>query len=279
MLTSSFLHLSGIDAPVEEKLWAEGITSWEELATARSGDSQVAADLDESFRRLELRDALYFCSSMPGYESWRVYREFAGQAAFLDIETTGLGGEAYTTVCGVLDGAGFHAFVRGEDLDDLPAYLEQFKLVITFNGKAFDVPFLRREFGDGLLRQAAHMDLMHVLRRLGLRGGLKRIEQALGVARPSALSSLDGRDAVALWSMSQEGEPDALATLVRYNAEDVLVLPRLAAIAVRDNAAGTPLAAHAVPDFAEPDISAFPFDASLVYHLASLRGKPHAYAG
>jgi hypothetical protein len=123
------------------------------------------------------------------------------------------------------------------------------------------------------------MDLMHVLRRLGLRGGLKRIEQALGVARPSDLSSLDGRDAVALWSLSQEGEPDALATLIRYNAEDVLVLPRLAAIAVRDHSRGTPMAAHQFQPFPEPDISGLPFDSSLVYHLASLRGKPYAYAG
>ena len=161
-------------------------------------------------------------------------------------------------------------------MDLLPDYLSQFKMVVTFNGKAFDVPFLRRELGQDLLRNAAHFDLMHVLRRLGLKGGLKKIEQALGVGRPSVLSTLDGRDAITLWAMAQEGEDEALDTLIRYNAEDVLVLPRLASIAVRDHSAGTPMALDHLPDFPEPDISVLPFDASIVHHLASRRGKSSA---
>jgi hypothetical protein len=277
MLVHSFLHLPEIDAAAEEGLWSEGVTTWDLLATARLNGASAA--IDESFQRLSNRDALHFASAMPAYESWRLYRDFAAEAVFLDIETTGLGGDAYTTVCGALDNDGFHAFVRGDTLDELPRYLEKFKLVVTFNGKAFDVPFLRREFGQGLLRDAAHLDLMLVLRRLGLRGGLKRIEKSLGVGRPSALDTLDGRDAVTLWNMSQEGEPEALDTLIRYNAEDVLVLPRLTALAVRDHSAGTPMASDGEVEFPEPDISGMPFDTSLVYHLASLRGRAsHVYA-
>ena len=252
--------------------------TWSRLADAAGRGSTLAGHVDESSQRLHDRDAAFFGDRMPAGEAWRLYADFHDEAVFLDIETTGLGGEAYTTVCGALDRDGFHAFVRGVDLDDLPAYLEQFRLIVTFNGRAFDVPFLRREFGPGLLTHAAHFDLMHVLRRLGLRGGLKRIERALGVGRPSQLSTLDGRDAVHLWNMDQEGDLDALPTLVRYNAEDVAVLPRLAEIAVRDHAAGTPMAQCLVPRFSEPDLSALPFDASLVYHLASIRGKAPAVA-
>ena len=275
MLVHSFLHIPDIDADAEETLWSEGVTTWEQLAASQPGIEAI----EQSIARLEARDAIHFSSAMPGYESWRLYRDFLEEAVFLDIETTGLGGDSYTTVCGTLDMDGFHAFVRGETLDDLPEYLSQFKLVVTFNGRAFDVPFLRREFGSDILEHAAHMDLMHVLRRLGLKGGLKKIEKAMGVGRPSALDTLDGRDAVSLWKMSQEGEPEALDTLVRYNAEDVLVLPRLAALAVRDHSVGTPMAAYGEIEYPEHDISGMPFDASLVYHLASLRGKTaHAYA-
>lgn len=274
MLNHSFIHLPGIDSAVEESLWLRGVTSWDLLELDELGrDPEVRDALAESKERLANRDAVYFADQMPAHESWRLYTEFYNETAFLDIETTGLGGEAYTTVCGVLDQSGFTAFSRGDELDLLSDYLDQFKLVVTFNGKSFDVPFLRKELGQSVLKQAAHMDLMHVLRRLGLKGGLKRIEQSLGVGRPSSLSTLDGRDAITLWSMSQEGEDEALETLIRYNAEDVLVLPRLAEIAVRDHASGTPMAGQEPDTFPEPDISVLPFDASIVHYLANRRGK------
>ncbi len=274
MLNHSFIHLPGIDSSAEELLWSRGITNWQELEADTAGrDPELSDAIAESADRLNARDSVYFSERMPAHESWRLYAEFYEEAAFLDIETTGLGGEAYTTVCGVLDQSGFSAFARGDEMDLLPDYLDQFKLVVTFNGRSFDVPFLRREYGQGILRNAAHMDLMHVLRRLGLKGGLKRIEQALGVGRPSSLSTLDGRDAITLWAMSQEGENEALDTLIRYNAEDVLVLPRLAEIAVRDHASGTPMAGEEPETFPEPDISVLPYDPGIVTHLASRRGK------
>jgi uncharacterized protein YprB with RNaseH-like and TPR domain len=274
MLAHSFIHLPGIDAAAEEELWSRGVTSWD-LLEQDSPDSatELREAIATSRERLTARDAAYFAYLMSPHDAWRLYSEFRLETAFLDIETTGLGHDAFTTICGVLDNSGFRAYARGDEMDLLPEYLEQFKLVVTFNGKSFDVPFLRRELGSRVLRRAAHMDLMPILRRLGLKGGLKAIERSLGVGRPSSLSTLDGRDAITLWSMSQEGEPEALDTLIRYNAEDVLVLPRLAAIAVRDHAMGTPMSKHVIPDFPEPDISMLPFDPSIVHHLASRRGK------
>lgn len=274
MLAHSFIHLPGIDPATEEELWRRGVTTWDLLEQdSPGGATELREALSISRERLAARDAAYFADLMPSHEVWRLYSEFRAEAAFLDIETTGLGHDAYTTICGVLDNLGFRAYARGDEMDLLPEYLEQFKLVVTFNGISFDVPFLRRELGAGVLRRAAHMDLMLVLRRLGLKGGLKAIERSLGVGRPSSLSTLDGRDAITLWTMSQEGEPEALDTLIRYNAEDVLVLPRLAALAVRDHAMGTPMSEYSLPDFPEPDISVLPYDASLVHHLASRRGK------
>jgi uncharacterized protein YprB with RNaseH-like and TPR domain len=277
MLEHSFIHLPEIDSTTEEELWSRGVTSWDLLEQDAAGNAtELREALAMSRERLAARDAVYFADLMSPHDTWRLYSEFRSETAFLDIETTGLGHSAYTTICGVLDNAGFRAYARGDEMDLLPEYLEQFKLVVTFNGKSFDVPFLRRELGAGVLRRAAHMDLMLVLRRLGLKGGLKLIERSLGVGRPSSLSTLDGRDAITLWSMSQEGEPEALDTLIRYNAEDVLVLPRLAAIAVRDHAIGTPMSECPVQEFPEPDISMLPFDPSIVHHLASIRGKTTA---
>ena len=85
--------------------------------------------------------------------------------------------------------------------------------------------------------------------------------------RGDDLSMLSGRSAVVLWNMAQEGEPRALETLIRYNAEDVASLPLLAEYAYGQNSAGTPMA---VPGFRSParfDTSSLPYDAALVRYL------------
>ena len=182
--------------------------------------------------RLNQRDSAWFERRLPAAERWRLYADFLDDAAFLDIETTGLSSEySYTTMVGVLDNSGYHAFVRGDNLDEFLCSLRRYKLVVTFNGASFDLPFLRGEFGklpDGF----AHMDLRWVLARLGYRGGLKKIERSTGLDRQGGLADLDGRHAVVLWEMAQQGEDEALETLIRYNAEDVASLPLLAEMAL-----------------------------------------------
>jgi hypothetical protein len=67
--------------------------------------------------------------------------------------------------------------------------------------------------------------------------------------------------------MAQDGEPRALETLIRYNAEDVASLPLLAEYAYGQNSAGTPMA---VPGFKSPahfDTSTLPYDGALVRYL------------
>ena len=52
--------------------------------------------------------------------------------------------------------------------------------------------------GLGVRMPRAHIDLRHVLRGLGLTGGLKKIENCLGLDRPG-LHEVDGSVAVLLW--------------------------------------------------------------------------------
>ena len=68
---------------------------------------------------------------------------FAGEAAFLDIETDG--GDTVTAIA-VLDRSGPRVFLRGRDLGDFQAASRDWKLLVTFNGLSFDVPVLRRAF-------------------------------------------------------------------------------------------------------------------------------------
>ncbi len=242
------------------------MNDWPSALESDRVDSRQKQALRSSITALDRRDSGYFENKYRPGERWRLLPDFARETAFLDIETTGLGGDSYITMCGVLDSNGFKAYVRSENLDQLAADLEQYKLVVTFNGISFDVPWLRRELGP-LLQKAAHVDMMHVLRNVGFRGGLKKIERAIGLDRGDDLSMLSGRDAVVLWNMAQEGEPRALETLIRYNAEDVASLPLLAEYAYGQNSLGTPMA---LPGFKSPahfDTSALPYDEALVRYL------------
>ena len=250
----------------EEDLWYSGVHTWEHALSSDYLTDDQKRSLELAQNALEAKDAAYFERLFKASERWRLLPDFENETAFLDIETTGLGGDAYLTMCGILDSKGFTAYVRGDNLDDLASDLEKYKVVVTFNGISFDVPWLRRELGP-LLEQAAQVDLMHVLRGIGMRGGLKKIEKSVGLDRGDDLSILTGRDAVQLWSMAQDGEPNAVETLIRYNAEDVASLPRLAEYAYGRHSAGTPMA---VPGFFSParfDTSTLPYDSTLVQYL------------
>ena len=222
--------------------------NWDDALASDGLTSEQREALEQSSAALTDRNAVYYGDLYRAGERWRLLLDFENETAFLDIETTGLGGDSYLTMCGIPDAYGFKAYVRGDNLDQLVEDLHHYKLVVTFNGITFDVPWLRRGLGP-LLENTAHIDLMHVLRSVGLRGGLKKIEKAIGLDRGDDLSLLTGRDAVNLWNMAQDGEPNALETLIRYNAEDVASLPRLAEYAYGKNSAGTLMA---VPGFFSP---------------------------
>jgi len=237
VLRNTFIHLPQVGTVTEREIWDSGVTSWEEFLRApslpariQSQRSELRSLIQKSSARLDEADAWYFNTCLPRGERWRLYGEFRHRAAFLDIETTGLSPSySYITMVGILDSDGYTAYVRDENLDDLRGALEKYDLVVTFNGAAFDLPYIEHFFGRVFSRMA-HIDLRFPLRRLGYKGGLKSIEANLRVGRPSELAGLSGFDAVLLWRMWQEGNSRARDTLIRYNAEDVASLPALTEI-------------------------------------------------
>jgi hypothetical protein len=234
LLRSTFVHLPGIGLATERRLWAGGLEDWE---TALDGEAprgisaarweHMREILEESQASLQRREHRFFAERLKTSHHWRGWREFRDRAAFLDIETTGTGHWAEVTVVGVYDGVRVHTFVHGENMDEVPEFLEQFAMLVTFNGATFDLPFLRRRF-RGLRTEQLHYDLRYALANLGLRGGLKAIEGRLGMARDDDLQGLSGEDAVRLWVEYAKGDENALDLLVRYNAADVVNLEPLA---------------------------------------------------
>lgn len=229
MLTRTFSHLPGVGPKKEKRLWDRGIRSWDrfiEGAGPGPGDRLYRDLLCESSRRLAAGEPLYFTKLLPSSEHWRVFTEFRNETAYLDIETNGLAGRhGYITAISVYDGREVRAFVRGENLDAFPAHIERFKVLVTYNGRCFDVPFIENSFNIRLAK--AHIDLRFVLASLGLRGGLKGCEKAFGMDR-GELDGVDGFFAVLLWEeYRRTGRSEVLDTLLAYNVLDTVNLERL----------------------------------------------------
>jgi Predicted exonuclease len=148
--------------------------------------------------------------------------------AYLDIETTFGGG---ISVIGIYRSDRGAIQLVGGGVSDLNLYsaLEGVSTIITFNGSSFDLPVIRKRLLADLKAEFAHRDLLHVCRKRGLRGGLKVVEQLLGIARESA--GISGWDAPRLWSRFElYGDQSALATLLTYNYDDVVNLAVLESI-------------------------------------------------
>jgi hypothetical protein len=107
--------------------------------------------------------------------------------------------------------------------------MRRWPLWVSFNGTVFDAPVLKR-FLDEMPAPAVHLDLCHLCRRLGWRGGLKKLEDKLGFGRPQHLRGVDGLDAVFLWRYWKHFKDiAALRLLVEYNVYDSIQLRTLAA--------------------------------------------------
>ncbi|MCJ2015906.1 DUF429 domain-containing protein [Methylobacterium sp. E-065] len=140
---------------------------------------------------------------------------------FLDVETTGLS-RYYDvlTVVGYQTADRHRVFIAGDDPAELLNALAGAEVLVTFNGKMFDVPFLLKTFGTVQL-PPHHLDLRFAARRIGLAGGQKAIEIELGLRLREGFERSDGAMAVILWHRYLRGDLDALRRLLVYNEADV----------------------------------------------------------
>lgn len=242
MLQSTFVLLKGVGESTERRIWDSGIPDWQAFL-ARDSLPGIAparkrsydADIELAIRHLQEGHSRHFSRCLKARDRWRLFEAFRSQAVYLDIETTG-GPPDYgeVTVVGLFAHGRMTSLVRGESLteDRLAFELSKYHLVLTFFGSVFDLPYLRAKFPRVVLDHP-HIDLCFAARRLGLGGGLKRIEALLGIQRLADLQGLDGWDAVRLWQAWRRGEAPALDLLLRYNEADTRNLEALAELLYR----------------------------------------------
>ncbi|RQH03129.1 ribonuclease H-like domain-containing protein [Natrarchaeobius oligotrophus] len=221
-IENSFIPVRGVGEATERRLWTEGITHWDEFDGSVVGDTladRIERFIEEGRTHLERGDVSVFAERLPAASRWRLYENVRDDACFLDIETTGLDATRNDVTTVTLHRGGeTKTFVNGDDLtvERLETELERSALLVTFNGRRFDVPFLETCYDLDVT--VPHLDLMYPCKKLGLGGGLKAIERELGIDR--GLPDLSGRDAVRLWHQYERGDDDALETLIEYNRAD-----------------------------------------------------------
>ncbi len=159
-------------------------------------------------------------------EEWKLYLMFPSLVLFLDIETEGLSKEKNDiTLIGIYKGGIYRPFIKDMNLEKSLSILKDTPIWVTFGGKNFDVPFIKKRF-PYLETPIVHLDLFFLTKRIGLKGGLKKIEKVLGISRET--EGLNGYDAVKLWKKWVEYQDKrALRKLIIYNKEDVVNLKKI----------------------------------------------------
>nr|WP_319393717.1 ribonuclease H-like domain-containing protein [uncultured Desulfobacter sp.] len=266
MLTNSFQHIPGIGAATEAQLWASGLLDWERIEPENTLNippkrfETIAAHTKTALGHLENKNPTYFSDRLPAKEHWRLFHEFRDATAYIDIETTGISAYGFEiTTIALYDGKDIRYYVDGRNLEQFIEDIQDYKVLVTYNGKTFDVPFIEGQFGIQL--NHAHIDLRYVLKSLGYSGGLKQCEKALGLDRGD-LDGVDGYFAVLLWHEYQKNNNGkALETLLAYNIEDVVNLETLMVTAYNMKLKETPFnGTHTLP---LPNIPEIPFKPDL----------------
>ena len=233
MLHHSFSHIPSVGMTTEKRIWDRGICSIDEFLQtppdflSKAKQAKITEHVHLSKRQIEMGLVDYFYQNIAAKEHWRIFREFQSATVYLDIETTGLGGpgDVITTIA-LYDGQQIKHYVNGENLNDFPEAIRDYQVIVTYNGKTFDIPFIENYFGIRLTQ--AHLDLRYILSSLGYSGGLKSCERQFGIGRTGSLAEVDGYFAVLLWNdYRKKRKVKSLETLLAYNIEDVLNLEYL----------------------------------------------------
>jgi uncharacterized protein YprB with RNaseH-like and TPR domain len=172
------------------------------------------------------------------------------RAVFLDTETTGLAGGAGTAAfligVGWVDGERFRVrqyFMRDYHeeaalLRGLADELGRFDLLVTFNGKMFDVPLLEARFrlnrGRFPLAGARHLDLLHPARRLWKARlescRLQALEgELMGLRRAGDIPGEQIPQVYFDWVRRRDAR--MLARVFEHNRQDIVSLAALAVLA------------------------------------------------
>ncbi|MFO8031680.1 MAG: hypothetical protein R6U22_03975 [Desulfohalobiaceae bacterium] len=125
MLQNISLHLPSIGTATERKFWNSGIRSMHDFLQTSpkfisfNRQKSLSEHINMALESLNRQYASYFCAHLPAREHWRIFREHKDKAAYIDIETTGLGNAAdVITAIAQYDGKSIKYYIQGHNLQD-----------------------------------------------------------------------------------------------------------------------------------------------------------------
>jgi len=233
MIQCTFQHVPGVHRKGELRLWQSGITNWDKLLDAPQKHpnftkklwNRLRTDIIQCKKALEQEDFDFFINKFPEDIIWRLIPNLKGKILYFDIEATGLDlTEDSITTISTFNGSEIKYFVKDQNLEEFITYIENFDAIATFDGEKMDIPFIQRKLGFDFYH--IHFDLFRISRKLGISGGLKQIENYLGISRNiKNLDGIDGKTAIYLWKEYQlTNDTRYLDTLLAYNIEDAVNL-------------------------------------------------------
>jgi len=231
------MHIQGVGLKTERKIWQGGIMTWDDFLNKKhivfsmKRDDMISEEIERS--RRSLNQIEFFAKRLPNSQQWRLFNEYRSKIVYLDIETAlSEFDQNEITVIGTYDGYSVKSFVNGINLNQFETDIAAYDLMVTFNGSSFDIPYIKKTF-PGISLPPSHIDLMFLMKRLGYRGGLKKIEKSFDLKRSPEIDGLNGYDAVKLWQAYLNGHDLALDRLLDYNAADIVNLQPLMEFAFR----------------------------------------------
>lgn len=234
----------GVSPQAEERLWKAGILTWDDYRR-NPGRIFSAPRHQKLLHAIEQAETILAAGRLESLlqvasTAWliRLYPLLQDRAVYLDIETTGLRADDPPTTAALCDRAALRLFVAGCNLQMLPQQIPPRAILVTYYGRSFDLPRLRRHLHTPL--RYPHLDLGPLLKQLGYGPGLKSCLRQLRIARPEYLPQ-HGQQAAALWHRYRHGDTQALETLLHYNALDAALLEPLWAAAYNKSLAAWPL--------------------------------------
>jgi uncharacterized protein YprB with RNaseH-like and TPR domain len=277
MIKNTFLHIPRLGIKTEQRIWSSGVHSWDDLlggnftcfSPMRRDD--IKRSIEESLEHLSRKNPKYFGDRLPSNQHWRIFPDFRESTAYLDIETTGLDSwsNEITTIA-LYDGKSVFTYVQGQNLDEFKEDIQEYRVIVSYNGKCFDVPFIESYFGIKL--NQVHIDLRYPLKSLGYTGGLKGCEKKAGIDR-GELDGVDGYFAVLLWDDYRRNKKQkALETLLAYNIQDVVDLEILMVLLYNLKLTKTPFfQTHQLSYPSSPEIP-FKADLETIEKINQVRG-------
>lgn len=167
----------------------------------------------------------------------------ADSVALVDIETAGLGSASPLFLVGVLAGCGEHLVLRqflARSFEEEPSALHlaatelgRFGLLVSYNGRSFDVPFIANRLAYHKISERfrfAQLDLLHEVRRI-MRDGLPDCrlvtleEKVLKLPRKEDIPSELIPDYY--FRFVRSGDTSIIERIMEHNARDLLTLAAL----------------------------------------------------